>query len=152
MSRRAAVRQLEDARDNFCGLGTRRVKVRLNKLAKTCAVAKALRIALEIEDVSTLGKKYAGSSWSSDSYEKKHQYIHELIFLFKEQNWAFGKHQSDSFATRHIIYFEIPTCEQISFHCSLDIAVPDYLKKWDGKTNSTLRKLEAAITEILRLQ
>jgi hypothetical protein len=148
MSRKQSVRNLLAAREEFCGIGTKLAKLRLNKIAKTNPVAKALRLALEIEDCSTLGKKYAGE-WSYEYYERKHKLIHELVEIFKEFGWTFGVHKSNTFGTSFIIYFEIPTCEQISFHTNLDVEVPEYPKEWDGKTNSTLAKLEAAIYQML---
>lgn len=130
-------------------MGTRRVKLRLNRLSRTSATARAFRLALEIEDCSALGKKYGGA-WSYTYYEKKHALIHELIILFGAHGWTYGKHQSDAFHTRWIIYFELPGCEQISFHANLECECPDYAGKWDGKVHSTLNKLECAITELLK--
>ena len=149
MSRRDLVRQLEKAREEFAGIGTRKAKIRLNKLAKTCQIARAFRIALEIEDSSTTAKKY-GSAWSYEYYEKKHRLIHELMEICREKGWLFGKHPGDGFP-RWIIYFELPDCEQISFHCnSFDSDVPDYPHEWDRKTHSTLGKLEVVISELLK--
>jgi hypothetical protein len=48
--------QLEHYRDNICGIGTNKLKRRLNRLAKTNDLAKAVRIALEIEDVNVQAK------------------------------------------------------------------------------------------------
>lgn len=147
MSRRLLVNQLHDARENFGGLGTRTVKLKLNKLAKTCSTARAFRLALEIEDCSTLGKKYHGE-WSDHYFNRKHALIHELIEIFQAENWTFGKHEMSGFPP-FVIYFEIPGCEQISFHTKLDAEVPDYQKEWDGKRNSTFGKLESAIIKYL---
>lgn len=59
----------------------------------------------------------------------------------------FGKQPSDVRKTKNIIYFEIPNCKQISFHCDLesDLEVPNYDDEWDGLKNSTLEKLEEGI-------
>lgn len=151
MSRRVLVNQLTSARVSFAGIGTRAVKMKLNRLAKSDAVAKSLRLALEIEDCSTLGKKYFGD-WSNHYYSKKSQLIHELIELFKTEGWLYGKHKSENFYPKWIIYFELqPTGDQISFHYDLDYPdqVPHYPHEWDGKRNSTLIKLEAAIIAYL---
>lgn len=148
MGRSEAVRRLKQARAEFCGLGTRKVKLHLNRLAPSSPVARAFRLALEIEDASSMAKKYGGE-WKHAYYEKKHLLIHDLIILFDEQGWTYGKHESETYQTQFIIYFEIPNCEQISFHANLDCEVPDYPAAWDGKTHSTLNKLERAITELL---
>lgn len=147
MSRSILVNQLTEARENFAGLGTRKTKLKLNAAAKTCPIAKAYRIALEIEDCSTLAKKYFGE-WKETYYKKKYELILELIKLCQINKWTHGKHLSENYQTKHIIYFELPNCEQISFHCTLpkDIIIPEYQKAWDGKRNSTLTKIEQAIT------
>jgi hypothetical protein len=147
MSRRELVRKLEEARANFCGIGTRRIKLQLNKI--NCPKARAFRLALEIEDCSTQGKKYGWSEWSDKKYREKSELIEKLCKLCQIEGWTYGKHDSLSFP-RHIVYFELPLCEQISFHTNLTIAVPDYDGVWDGKRHSTLSKLEKAITEYLR--
>lgn len=149
MGRRELVRQLESARDRFCGVGTRKIKLQLNQYGQNNALARAFRIALEIEDRSTQGKKYRGSEWSDKKYREKSEWIEKLCKLCAIEGWTFGKHKSDSFHTKHIVYFELPYCEQISFHTNLSIEIPDYPKQWDGQTHSTLRKLEAAIIAFL---
>jgi hypothetical protein len=149
MGRREAVRRLSSAREQFCGIGTRRTKLQLNKLSKICGEARAFRLALEIEDASTLGKKYGFSKWGYRSYERKQALLSELIELCQQEGWEYGRHRNQDFGPRWIVYFHLPHCEQISFHADLDIEIPDYLKEWDGKTNSTLDKLEAAISQLL---
>jgi hypothetical protein len=151
MGRSEAVRRLTRAREQFCGLGTRKAKLQLNRRALTCPVARALRLALEIEDASSLGKKYGGE-WSYAYYEKKNDLIHQLITHFQAQGWIFGKHKSDGAGPKWIVYFEIPGCEQLSFHADLDVDIPDYPREWDGKVHSTLDKLEAAIKEVLTVR
>lgn len=58
----------------------------------------------------------------------------ELIKLFSDYNMIYGYQESDVDIVPTIIYFEIPNCEQISFHCSTSRKnVPKYIGKWDGK-------------------
>lgn len=142
MSNRERVRQLQSARDNACGIGTRLLKLRLNKLAKLDPVALAVRLALEIEDANLSAKRYRGSKYQDRNYAKKEALILELITLFRHQEWLFGLQKSDGWATRHVIYFDIPKCEQISWHYTHRGAeLPTYPHDWDGKVNSTLIKL-----------
>lgn len=152
MGRRAAINILKDARDNFAGLGTRKAKIRLNRLAKTEPLAQAVRLALEAEDASTTGKKYGCGKWSSRSYNKKHVLIHELIVLCEQHEWVYGKHATQGWPP-FIVYFDLPGVDQISFHMYLDrpANIPDYVKAWDGRTHSTFKKLEAAIKVLLKL-
>lgn len=66
--------------------------------------------------------------------------IQELITLFKHQGWIFGVHPQRF--SRGVIYFELPGCEQISFHYDHEgVPLPVYEKEWDGQEGSTLRKL-----------
>lgn len=139
---------LHTARNNFCQIGTNKTKRRLNKISKNDPVAKALRIALEIEDKNILAKE-ASFYYAGRIYKDKNKLINQLIELFKENNWIYGVHSSDVPATSHIVYFEIPNCEQISWHSDVSNDVPIYNNKWDGKTNSTLPKLEKTIMELL---
>jgi hypothetical protein len=142
MSNRDRVRQLERLRDTACGVGTRLVKIRLNKLAKTEPLALAARLALEIEDANIQAKKYRGSKWMDRNYRKKQELIGDLITLFRHQEWAFGVHQSEHRFERGVIYFEIPGCEQISFHYDHEgPSLPTYEKPWDEKRDSTMPKL-----------
>lgn len=149
MSRRELVRQLEKARDDFGGIGTRKIKLRLNKIGEHCSIARAFRLALEIEDCSTQGKKYGGSEWSDQKYREKTRLIEKLCQLCEREGWIYGKHETKQFPP-HIVYFELPFCEQISFHTTLSFEIPLYEKTWDGKRNSTLGKLETAITTYLK--
>jgi hypothetical protein len=140
-----AVRLIENARRDFAGVGTKRAKIALNKLAIGFPVARALRIALEIEDLSSIAKKQGGP-FRRHYYAKKTQFIRELIEIFREQGWVYGKHPApDTFNVKWIVYFEIPGCEQISFHSNVAADVPVYPKAWDGRPNTTLAKVEAAI-------
>lgn len=147
MSRRVLVNQLETARERFCGIGTRKVKLRLNRCGD--ALGRAFRLALEIEDRSTQGKKYRGD-WSDRNYWQKSQLINDLLALSKANGWPHGKQRSKGWP-RWIVYFEIPMCEQISFHTDLrePDSVDDYAGEWDQKRNSTLLKLEMAIEAYL---
>lgn len=82
MSRRTLVNQLESARKQFAGIGTRQTKLKLNRLSESNATAKALRIALEVEDCSTQAKKYFGE-WRDIKYKEKSDLIHKLIQVFE---------------------------------------------------------------------
>ncbi len=135
--------QLYDIRRTALNIGTNKLKRRLNKLAETDNVAKALRLAIEAEDKSTQAKDSYGK-YRSRIYDQKRLIINQLVSLFHEnETWVFGKHKSEIRDTNDIIFFEIPNCEQISFHTDLNNGqmIPKYLKEWDGKVNSTFNKL-----------
>lgn len=136
---------LRDKRTTFCGIGTNKIKRRLNKLAKDNYLAKIYRLALEIEDKNIQAKK--NRYYQNELYYQKYILIMELINLFIENELVYGKQKSDVKKTKYIIYFEIPNCEQISFHSDFksDDNIPEYLKEWDGIKGSTLNKLEVGI-------
>ena len=145
------VADLESQRTKFAGIGTNKAKRRLNKLALNDPVAKAVRIALEIEDKSISAKKAYGK-YQERIYNQKTKFILDLCHLFKEQGWVYGTQKSEVPPTSHVIYFEIPGCKQISWHFSpekKDGKFPRYENKWDGKKNSTMRKLEAISKKLL---
>lgn len=136
---------LKNKRKNFCVVGTNKIKRRLNKLAETDYIAKCYRLAIEIEDKNIQAKD--NPYYSDKIYKEKYKYILELITIFKEHCLVYGKQISDVSKMSHIIYFEIPNCEQISFHTNLEneYNIPTYDKEWDGQINSTLNKLEKGI-------
>jgi len=144
------IEQLAAKRNNFVGIGTNKAKRRLNKLALSSCLAKVVRSALEIEDKNIQAKKSYGK-YRSKIYESKHKLIGEVVNLFRDNNWIFGIQESNSIPTSHIIYFEIPECEQISWHFNYDQALnwPIYEKEWDGKINSTMDKLEKITLKLL---
>jgi hypothetical protein len=155
MSRRhrERVKILDTARQEFCGVGTRRTKLALNRLAKTSNYAKALRVALEIEDKNLTAKKCHGGDIGGYSYDQiayfaKHDGIMELIEICKSQGWTFGIHMAGVYGATHVVYFELPGVEQISWHFTPQSGneLPMYPGVWDRQENSTLWKLEAAIT------
>jgi hypothetical protein len=146
MSNRERVRLLKVLRNTACGIGTRLLKLRLNKLAQTDPLALAARLALEIEDANLSAKRYGYTKWMDRNYDKKQELIRELITMFRHQEWEFGIHAPASRIGRGVIYFEIPGCEQISWHYDHEGAeLPIYEKEWDCKQGSTLPKLMAFI-------
>lgn len=144
------IEALKEKRKTFCEIGTNKAKRRLNKLSQTSNLAKAIRIAIEIEDKNICAKKCYGD-YQDRIYRKKTELILDLKKLFEIEKWIFGVQKSDIPGISHIIYFEIPECEQISWHFTppKDMSFPDYLKEWDQKENSTLDKLEVLTKKIL---
>ena len=133
---------LDDVRSNCLGIGTNKLKRRLNKLAESSEIARAYRIALEIEDKNITAKK-TPPKYKDKVYQQKYDLILDLAELFGVEKWCFGKQNAKEFSTDHIMFFELPGCEQISWHCTLEKGnnFPGYSKPWDRKINSTLEKL-----------
>lgn len=154
-NRERKINGLVRARSEFAGVGTRQAKLALNKLAKIDEYARALRIALEIEDANLTAKRYFGGdcggySYAQINYLKKGEHIKTLIWISGSQGWAFGVQPCSTFGTTHIIYFDIPGVGQLSWHYSPDAPLPDYPGEWDGLEGSSLPKLEAAVSILLK--
>lgn len=147
------IAKLVQARAEFAGIGTRKAKLMLNKLAKTDRYAKALRVALEIEDQNLTAKRYFGGdckgyTYAEIAYLKKSEKIEALIGISKLEGWVFGVQPSDVSNATHIIYFDIPGVGQVSWHYSPNEPLPVYPGTWDGEIGSTLTNLEAAISAL----
>lgn len=140
------IEKLIDKRVTFCGIGTNKIKRRLNKLSKHNYLAQIYRIALEAEDKNVQAKNVS-FYYSDRVYAQKDELLKQLVELFRENNLIYGKTDSNIPGIHYILYFEIPNCEQISFHNNLPnpTMIPNYEKEWDGKENSTLDKLETGI-------
>lgn len=136
------VENLEDFRTNALGIGTNKIKRRLNKLAKENKIAEIIRLMIEIEDVNILAKKYYGK-YRKNKYEEKQSLLQELINIYKESDYIFGFHESDIPIVKCILFFELDeNLEQVSWHSSrIYNGVSKYKKEWDGKENSTYPKL-----------
>ena len=151
---RRKINSLVQARTQFAGVGTRRAKLALNKLARTDPHAHALRVALEIEDATLTAKRYFGGdcggyTYSDINYFKKGENIEALIGICQSQEWVFGVQPSEAGQTTHIVYFDIPGVGQLSWHYTPTEPLPVYPGQWDGMVGSTLPKLEAAISTVL---
>ena len=150
LQNRERIKDYDERKDTFChGIGQRRTKLFLNRLAKQGdQTARMYRIALEIEGVNLAAKK-ALMKYHSDyhSYDKKEAMLRELMDVCRADGVTYGQQRSTAPAATHVIYFDLPGCEQISFHTNMSDAasIPAYDGAWDGKKCSTLGKLESAI-------
>ena len=143
---------LHDKRETMCGVGTRRVKLMLNKLVKQGdRIAELYRKAIEVEDCNIRAKE-SSFYYKGKIYRQKSRLLLELVDLCLKSDVVVGKQMVEGRETNCILYFELPNVEQISFHTTLEekesFLIPDYPKQWDGKTCSTLNKLEDALNKM----
>ena len=141
---------LERARDEFCGIGTRKVKLRLNKLAKDNVDALYVRKLLEIEDVNIQAKRCESWKYREKTYDRKQRMLYELMaFCESHPEYRYGVQGSDNYSVNGVVYFELLDGTQLSFHCMIyDFRQHRrYDGRWDGLVNSTLPKLEKYILE-----
>jgi hypothetical protein len=142
------VSHLEDSRESFCGIGTRKIKLKLNKLIKDGNIdAKILRSLLELEDCNISAKKYVGK-YRTKYYDKKSALLKECIGLYNQNDLVCGFQKSDNYSCNYVIYFEYGNV-QLSWHSNSNYNLKKYPTEWDGLENSTLYKLEKLINELL---
>lgn len=143
------VASLRNYRTTFCGIGTRKTKLLLNRLVQQgVPFADLWRTALEAEDANITAKRY--SRYQERAYKHKRDCLRELARLFQKYGLVFGIQPTENFSTKYILYFELPTGEQISFHTNDFISMwPLYEKPWDGERLSTMRKLNKGIKAFL---
>lgn len=140
--------ELYNLRENALGIGTRKMKIRLNKIAVQNIEAKIARMVLEIEDVSTQAKN-ASWKYKDKKYFQKQELIEELVEIYKQTDYDYGIQYEENYNTNAILYFELPNGAQVSFHTNWDeeIHVKKYEKKWDGMVNSTFKKVITFVEE-----
>lgn len=146
---RELVKRLAEMRESMCGMGTRKVKLFLNKRIKQGdKVAELYRVALETEDYNIKAKD-TNPFYQDKVYRKKHEYILKLVSLCQSMEIVYGWQPSDVRGVNAVMYFDLPGVEQISFHTEMSEEEkknnPTYPGEWDGKQQSTLWKLEVAI-------
>lgn len=119
----------------MCGIGTRKVKLMLNKKIKQGDfTAKIYRVALELQDYNIKAKD-APFPYSEKMYAKKEDLIDKLIKIYNESKLSFGCSEDKG----------------ISFHSTVKRNIHVYEKEWDGLVNSTLDKLEKEIKLYLNI-
>lgn len=130
-------------RTEALGIGTNKIKRRLNKLIETNHIVKIIRTLIDVEDCNISAKKYSYSKYKNEYYNKKQSLISDLIILYKEHNYIYGRQKSDAIGIKDVIFFELPNSSvQVSFHTNLkENDVPEYTKCWDRKINSTMDKI-----------
>lgn len=142
------VDNLIESRDMFCGIGTRRTKLKLNKLVKQGELtAKVLRLLLELEDANITAKRYRGA-YKEIAYEKKAKLLNELAVLFTSKKYVCGFQSCNNYSCKYILYFEYDGF-QMSWHSNHKFGMKEYTGVWDGMINSTLGKLETIIKKYL---
>ena len=132
----------------MCGIGTRRIKLLLNRLAKAGdEMAGVYRLALELEDVNIQAKDSYGK-YRLKKYDLKEKMLRELINVCKTNGFVYGYQPCQGVReVRRILYFELPGTGQISFHCSImDSSIPKYEKEWNGLHCHTWVAIEQAIS------
>ena len=94
------IKELKKMRTDACGIGTRKMKNRLGKMAKNDPLAKAYYLAFNAEECSINAKAYSfqkSHEYCDYYYEKKSDLIFSLVVLCKANNYKFGVEYSEFF-------------------------------------------------------
>lgn len=158
------IKQYEELENTFChGTGFPKVCKFLSKKSTESPLAKMFFYALKAELSSVLAKKALYNE--HDKKKSRSLYISkryaliglvELLYMRNAPGYEGDEYgpvcygyQRDELSSI-VIFFDLPGCEQISFHQGfgkefLDLKVPIYLHKWKPSQTTTLLKLEDAI-------
>lgn len=135
---------LEYSRYDACGIGSKKLKLRLNKLKKNGdKVASVLRKLIEAEDSNISAKKYFGK-YRDRYYGNKEMYLMDSIEDMKELGWTFGYSTEVGKNAKYVMYVYLPNGSQLSWHMVNDsnkVRLPEIDVKWDGLPATTLTKL-----------
>ena len=135
--------QLDEAYDRFCGEGLSVTKKRLELNGSPLALA--FLLALRIECANRRAKRRKNRA-EAQLYREKRVLITELIRHAHAHGFELTRADSAEPGQPHVLYAYLPGCEQISWHSRLeDSSLPIDVRGWDGKSCSTLSKLERAI-------
>lgn len=136
------IEKLSDKRNTMNGIGTRKVKLFLNKKIKEGdIIAEIYRTALETED-NNIKAKDSYFPYSDKLYGKKEECIDKLIALYQTTDFKYGFNDADLRENMYVVFFKLPLGSQISFHSTVKRDIPSFDEEWDGKVNSTLDKIE----------
>lgn len=135
--------QLDEAYAGFCGEGLSTTKRRLE--GDSSPLALAFLLAIRIECANRRAKRRKNRA-EAQLYREKRQLIREFIDHCLVNGYELRRAHSAEPGQPHVLYAYLPGCEQISWHTALDgIVLPEDERGWDGKSCSTLLKLERAI-------
>jgi len=142
------IEQLDEFRRNtIFNISSRKLKIRLNKVAKNDDYFKFLRILIELEDVNITAKK-TSRYFINKIYSIKNSLLEDLVDFIKNssvdiiQNINYGKGIDEYGFVSNVIYIDLPlTKKQISFHYVEYLDIPNYDKDWDKVENITMARI-----------
>lgn len=133
---------LKEKMNNLCTIGSRNIKLMLNKLIKDGDInAELYRLVLEIIDKDIQAKGISYYLYRDKVYVLKQRILNELVDKCKQYKIKYGISKNDE----NIICFELPKMKQLNFkHLFNDISdFPKYEKEIDEKSN--LDKVEKCL-------
>ncbi|TGK45933.1 hypothetical protein [Leptospira bouyouniensis] len=138
---------IDAARIDFCKIGTRKTKIRLNSYSRTNDFAKVLKLLLEIEDSNLNAQKYPGYTKLA-YYQEKADLLQRLLPLCYKFKLRFGTNSNTSHKSiKNVFFVEIGGIQICWLYMDEVYGAPDYEGEWDGLLNSTLGKIEHLILQ-----
>lgn len=107
-----------------------------------------------------LAKKYRGGnhrgSFRSQAYDKKGYSMDQLVEALREHaeaagirwGWGIDRVRSETDPFRHVLYLDLPSCGQVSFHGPRGDG-PQYPGAWDGVRFQQMPRIVGFITMLL---
>jgi hypothetical protein len=134
--------------DGSDATATRRFLRRLEDVGRDGVVAAQL---FRAQKTSTRAKRYRGGKedsrgkwcpYRSLAYDGKSDHLKTLCEVLEHRGWdcawGWGEDRTNRIAP-HVLYVELPTFGQVSFHSEARFAGPDYPGQWDGEGRSAQR-------------
>ena len=160
------IKKLKELRKTALWVWTRKIKLRLNKLAKQWDnIAKLLRLLLELEDINIRAKQ-TDKYYQDKVYNMKDWHIKEVITFLRQINYDkdyWFKKDTELDDKAMVFYCDLPwTGEQVSWHTynGNNIIPEEYLKieykkDWTWETEETtyeiiLRSIEKLYLDYLK--
>lgn len=130
--------------------------VRLDKLGPTGKIATNL---FRAQKSSSRAKVYRGGirgqgSFSGMSYDRKNWAMENLAKILAEHGeacgvrWGWGI-DDKALMHRHVLYIDLPTGAQVSFHAAGRGEGPDYPGQWDGINDASAQRICSWIANLL---
>lgn len=136
---------IDSSKDDLCGVGIRKTKIRLNHYRATDDHANLLRLLLEIEHSNQSAKQYYGRA-SLNYYHEKEKLLRSLVDICLQHRIKFGNATATKYKRiQNVFYVEIGDVQLSWFYKDEIWGIPRYDGVWDELEDSTLGKIEYLI-------
>ena len=143
-------KHLAKARTEACGIGTRKLKIRLNNLFKKTGDSEvmAIRYLLEAEDANITAKA-TYFSYRDKVYQRKSDALKSACEIIENTGWKYGHIKDSEMTAMYLLYIYLPNGIQVSWHLNEDWVkrISKIECEWDRQLASTLPKILNYIEE-----
>lgn len=142
------IMNFDTVKNDFCNIGMKNTKLRMNKYALIDERAKILRSMLDVAYATICSKTYKGES-KLKSADSEISFIHNLLYECKEKKLTFGKaYDLKNRIGKNFLFVEF---EEIQFSWEIEnelFDLPLYRGVINYSSSSTLEKLEYLILRL----